>query len=56
MNLAVNHLHAMSKRKNPFGEVAPIQLKMHVSAKHVAISQQDMENVYSELKNSVVSN
>ena len=39
----------MSKRKNPFGEVAPIQLKVHVSAKHVAISQQDMEEVYSEL-------
>ncbi len=37
----------MPKRKNPFGVVAPIQLKVHVSAKHVA-SQEDMEEVYSE--------
>jgi hypothetical protein len=37
-----------SKRKNPFGEVAPIQLKVHVSAKHVA-SKEDMEEVYSKL-------
>lgn len=38
----------MPKRKNPFGGGAPSQLKMHVSAKHVA-SQEDMEEVYSEL-------
>ena len=39
----------MSKRKNPFSDVAPIQLKVHVSAKHIA-SREDMEEVYSEME------
>lgn len=37
----------MPKRKNPFGEAVPVQLKTHVTAKHVA-SKKDMEEVYSE--------
>lgn len=37
----------MPKRKNPFAGAPPIQLKVHVGAKHVA-SQEDMEEVYSE--------
>ena len=47
----------MSKRKNPFGEVAPIQLKTHVSSKYVA-SEEDMQEVYSkiEIKRSIISN
>ena len=38
----------MSKRKNPFGVLAPVQLKVHVGAKQAA-TQQDMEEVYSKL-------
>ena len=37
----------MTKRKNPFDNVAPIQLKVHISSKHVA-TQEDMEEVYSK--------
>lgn len=47
----------MAKRKNPFGGFAPIQLKVHVTAKHVASqSQEDMEEVYSEFVNRKTSN
>lgn len=37
----------MSKRKNPFGVTAPVQLKVHVGAKRAA-TQEDLEEVYSK--------
>ena len=43
----------MPKRKNPFGDVAPIQLKTHVGFKQVA-TEEEMQNVYGELEHTVV--
>ena len=37
----------MTKRSNPFDDFPPIQLKTHVSSKHVA-TKDDMEEVYSK--------
>lgn len=40
-------LKVMSKRKNPFGDTAPIQMKIHVTEKHTA-TEEDMQEVYSK--------
>lgn len=38
----------MPKRKNPFGDTAPIQLKTHVGFKQAA-TEADKQEVYGEL-------
>ena len=37
----------MPKRKNPFGEITPLQLKTHVGFEQMA-TQQEREQVYGE--------
>lgn len=39
--------YTMPKRKNPFGDTAPLQLKTHVGYKEAA-TEEEKEEVYGE--------
>ena len=41
------HSSRMPKRKNPFGDIAPIQLKTHVGFKQAA-TEEEKQEVYGE--------
>ena len=43
----VYNLSKMPKRKNPFGESAPIQLKTHVGFRQAA-TEEEKQNVYGK--------